>query len=564
MLLELHIKNFALIDTVDLEFSNGLNMLTGETGAGKSILIDSINFILGSKQSRDIIRTGHEQAYVEGVFDIDNEVVSNILNENGIDIEDILIISREINQSGRSISRINGKTVTVGFVRTIGKHLIDLHGQHEHQSLLDEGNHIEILDSYCGEELFETKAKYKECYQTIKEIEKELNKLTSDEQHKLRRIDLLTYQIQEISETNLEINEDEELTRRKNILTNSEKIFTNLSSAYQRLYEAEEKQNAYDEIGTSIVNIESISKYDPKLQEIKGSLEEVYYKLEDAIEAIRDFRDAIEFNTEELDEIELRLDVINKLKRKYGSTLEDILKYYETIKNELFQIERSEEIINELNLKLQKYYRTLSNYADAIGNIRKDQALKLKSLIEKEIQHLGMEKAIFKIEVIDKENFDENGKNHVFFTMTANPGEALKPLSKVASGGEISRIMLAIKSVIADIDMIPTLIFDEIDTGISGRTAQSVAEKMVVLSKNHQILCVSHLPQITSMADYHFKIKKQIKNDKTTTDVRRLITEEQIDELARILGGAVVTELTRKHAKEMLDLADSLKNKIRI
>jgi DNA repair protein RecN (Recombination protein N) len=563
MLLELHIKNFALIDTVDLEFSNGLNMLTGETGAGKSILIDSINFILGSKQSRDIIRTGYDNAYVEGVFEIHNDEVSNILIENGIEIDDILVIAREINQSGRTISRINGKTVTVGFVKTIGKYLIDLHGQHEHQSLLDEENHIDILDSFCGEELVNEKAKYKECFKQIKEIEGELNRLTSDEQHKLRRMDLLGYQIQEISEASLKVNEDDDLIRRKNMLINAEKIYSNLSSIYQRLYETEEKQSAYDEIGSGIVSMESIAKYDTRLQEIKSSLEDIYYKLADAIEEIRDIRDSVEFNADELNEIELRLDLLNKLKRKYGNTVEDILHYYETIKSELSQIERSEEIINDLNLKLQNYYKILNNHADAIGNFRKDEAVRLKLLIEKELQYLGMEKAIFKIEVIDKENFDENGRNQVYFTMSANPGEALKPLSKVASGGEISRIMLAIKGVIADIDSIPTLIFDEIDTGISGRTAQSVAEKMVLISKSHQILCVSHLPQITSMADYHFKIKKQIKNDKTTTFVNRLINEEQIDELARMLGGAVVTDLTRKHAKEMLDLAYDLKNKIR-
>jgi DNA repair protein RecN (Recombination protein N) len=563
MLLELHIRNFALIDRVDLEFSKGLNMLTGETGAGKSILIDSVNFILGEKQTKDIIRTGEESAFVEGVFEICSEEVRELLNESGIEAEDLLIITREINQSGRSISRVNGKTVTLGFLKTLGKLLIDIHGQHEHQSLLNDESHIEILDSFCGEDFAELKKQYKDYYNKVKEIDKELEKLTEDEQYKLRRMDLLNFQIQEISEANLKPNEDEEISRRKDILQNAEKIYSNLSSIYQKLYESDDRSSAFDEIGTSLVQLESIVKYDDRLNSIKSTLEEIYYKLEDVIDGIRDYKDSIEYNADELNEIETRLDTINRLKRKYGKTIEEILSYCEEIKVELSQIQRSEEILEELSRRKQEYLEVLFEQADYITKKRQETADKLKVLIEKELQYLGMDKAIFKVEVEEKEDLNENGRNKVYFTMTANPGEPLKPLAKVASGGEISRVMLAIKSVIADIDSIPTLIFDEIDTGISGRTAQSVAEKMALISKNHQILCVSHLPQIASMADTHFKIQKDVKDEKATTRVYKLNEEQQIEELARMLGGAVVTELTRKHSREMLELAKSLKDKIR-
>jgi DNA repair protein RecN (Recombination protein N) len=563
MLLELHIKNFALIDRVDLEFAEGLNMLTGETGAGKSILIDSVNFLLGDKQSREIIRTGEETAYVEGVFAVENEELLVQLKENGIENEDLIVITREINQSGRSISRINGRTVTVGFLRQVSRYLIDIHGQHEHQSLLHEESHMEILDSFCGHDFTELKQKFRKEYHELKKLEAEIEKLRSDEQYKLRRMDLLTFQIQEISEANLKVGEDEELQKRKSILANSEKIVSNLSSVYGNLYEGDEKGCAYDLLGTAIAHLESVEKYDEGLSRMRSGMEDLYYQLKDIIDGVRDYMDGIEFDADELNEIEVRLDLIGKLKRKYGNDLENILTYMQKIKDELSQMERSEEIIEELSLKRDKFHSELNVMAEEMTDIRKATSIKLKESIEAELRYLGMERAIFKVEVRDRQEFGEHGKDEVFFTMTANPGEPLKPLSKVASGGEMSRIMLAIKSVIAEVDKIPTLIFDEIDTGISGRTAQSVAEKMVLISKSHQILCVTHLPQIASMSDAHFKIQKYVKDDKTITNVHRMDKIEQIDELARMLGGALVTELTRNHSREMLELARELKQKIR-
>lgn len=563
MLLELHIKNFALIDSVDMTFLKGLNVMTGETGAGKSILIDSVNFILGEKQSKDIIRTGQEIAYVEAVFDAQSKEIEYLLSENGIEYEDVLIISREISQSGRSISRINGRTVTIGFLKQIGRLLVDIHGQHEHQSLLNEGSHIDILDSFCGEKLKDLKKEYTELFEKNKEIENQLEKLVTDEQYKLRRIDLLTFQIQEISDAKLKTEEDVELGKRKNILANSEKIFSTLSVIYEKLYESREGECAYDDIGKSLVNLDSIAGFDEKIKDMKNSLEDIYYKLADVTENIRDYMEHNEFDPNELDEIENRLDTINMLKRKYGSSIEAILAYNEKSCKELENIQKSDELINELNKQKSDNLKKLYKIANEMTIIRKKTSETLKQQIERELSYLGMERAVFKVEINEKSTLGDGGKDDVYFLMTANPGEPLRQLSKVASGGEMSRIMLAIKSVIADIDRIPTLIFDEIDIGISGRTAQSVAEKMCQISSKHQILSVTHLPQIASMADIHFKIQKTTQNETTTTKVNKLNIADQIDEMARMLSGTVITDLTRNHAKEVLELANVKKSEIK-
>lgn len=563
MLLELHIKNFALIDSVDMTFSHGLNVLTGETGAGKSILIDSVNFILGDKQNKDIIRTGQDTAYVEAVFDFQGKEIEEALSGNGIETDDVLIISREISQNGRSISRINGRTVTIGFLKQIGSALVDIHGQHEHQSLLNESRHIDILDSFCGEKLKSLKKEYIELFEKNRGIEKQLEKLVTDEQYKLRRMDLLSFQIQEISDAKLKSGEDNELGKKKVILANSEKIFSTLSEVYEKLYESRERECAYDEIGKSLVSLDNIAGFDEVIKGMKNELEDIYYKLGDIIENIREYIDHTEFDPNELDEIENRLDTISKLKRKYGNSLEEILAYYDKACNELEQIQKSDELINELTRQKDNNLKKLYEIADGMTGVRRKTSETLKLKVENELSYLGMERAVFNVEINKKSNLGENGRDEVYFLMTANPGEPLRQLSKVASGGEMSRIMLAIKSAIADIDRIPTLIFDEIDIGISGRTAQSVAEKMCQISSNHQILSVTHLPQIASMADVHFKIQKTTQNEVTTTSVNKLDTGDQIDELARMLSGTAITELTRNHAREVLELANIKKIEIK-
>ena len=563
MLLELHIKDFALIDSADLKFEKGLNILTGETGAGKSIVIDSVNFIMGDKQSRDIIRTGAESAYVEGVFDANSEETSHILQENGIDEEDVLIISREINQNGRSISRINGKTVTVSLLKQVMKYIIDIYGQHQHQSLLDEQNHIQILDSFCGSSIIEIKKQYKALYEQIKEIENQIDRINLDEKDRQRKLGLLSYQINEINEAKLKPNEDEELYKKREVLANAEKIYSSLSHAYNILYSSEEQNSSYDGIGSSIGYLEGIEKYDEKLENIKNELKDVYYNLEGIVDEIREYKDNIDFEPDVLNQVEIRLDLINSLKMKYGNSIEEILAYCERSSSELNELVNNNQTIDKLSQKKKDGYIKLNKLAEDISKIRKEVAVKLEDRIEEELRYLGMDKASFKIVVEDNESLNEDGKNKVYFMMTANVGEPLKPLSKVASGGELSRIMLAIKSVIADVDSIPTLIFDEIDTGISGRAAQAVAEKMCLISKNHQVLCVTHLPQIASMADVHFKIEKNIIDGKTYTNVLKLDNKGQTEELARMLGGAILTDLTRKHSIEMKSLANDLKGKIR-
>lgn len=564
MLLELRIKNFALIDELNINFSQGFNVLTGETGAGKSILIDSVNFLVGEKFNKEIIRTGCDFAFVEGIFEIKNKEIFKILEGYGIESDDYLVIAREINQNNKSIIRINGRTTNLSIIREISKLLIDIHGQHEHQSLLDESKHIDILDSFCGNEFKNIKEEYRNVFDRVKQIEKELEKLTQDEQYRLRKIDLLKFQTQEIQEANLKDGEEQELIQRRDILKNSEKIYSCLNTAYQKIYENELYESAFDSIGSALVSIENIAEFDSKLNDIKLNLEDVYYKLQDAVENIRDYRDKIEYNDNELNEIEHRLDLINKLKRKYGSSIEEILDYYSKIEKELIDLEKSDELIEELESQLKIENEKLHSLSNNITDLRQKTAIYLKEKIEAELKYLGMERAVFEVKVEEKEKFDYNGNNEVKFMITSNPGEPLRPLHKVASGGEISRIMLAIKSVVADVDEIPVLIFDEIDTGISGRTAQSVAEKMILISKNHQILCVTHLPQIASMADKHFKIQKIVIDDKTVTRVNDLKNEERIEEIARMLGGAIVTELTKVNAKEIIELAEQLKVKIRI
>ncbi|KRQ86820.1 DNA repair protein RecN [Caloramator mitchellensis] len=563
MLLELHIKNFALIDAVDLDFSEGLNILTGETGAGKSILIDSINFLLGEKIGKDVIRKSCDFTFVEGVFEIKSEQLKSIMQDLGIDDDEYVVISREMTKNGKNVARINGKTVTVNMLRKISKFLIDIHGQHEHQSLLDENTHLDILDAFCGEEFHKIKMEYKKTYDELVYIDEKINELKKEEQLKLQKMDILSFQINEIASAQLKLGEDEELSKRRNILINSEKIYNTIASSYAQLYQREEGSSAYDEIAMSISQLENITKYDENILNIKNELEEIYYKLEDIISKLRNYRDKVEFNQEELNVIEERLDLINKLKRKYGNTIEEIINYYDKIVEEYSTIEKSEEILDELNKKYDKLLSEITILADKMSLKRKETAAKLSASIENELRYLGMEKAKFNVEVSQLEKIQSSGMDKVVFLFSANPGEQLRKLNKVASGGEMSRIMLAIKTVIAEIDKIPTLIFDEIDTGISGRTAQSVAEKMSVISKGHQVLCVTHLPQIASMSDRHFKIHKMVYNENTITKVTKLNIDEQVEEIARMVGGALVTELTKEHAKEMLTIAFELKNRIK-
>ncbi|KPU44902.1 DNA repair protein RecN [Oxobacter pfennigii] len=566
MLLNLHIKDFALIEDLKLEFSKGLNILTGETGAGKSIIIDSVNFILGDRASKEIIRHGYEKTYVEGIFEfISNSPLKNIMEENGIDIdEDIIILSRELNVSGKSICRINGKMVTTSVLKSIGSHLIDIHGQHEHQSLLKEENHMELLDMFGSQRLHILKDEVHVVYSNVQDIKRELQSIMGDDRERQQRLDLLNYQLKEIDESKLKTGEEEDLNKQKTLLLNSGKLFSVLNDSYNNLYESEEQPSVFDRLGKTLSEFKSIMNLDEKLSEIHKSLEDSYYGLEGAINDIRGYREKIDFDPELIDQVEYRLDTINKLKRKYGSTIEDILKYREKIYIEIDNIQNSEERISSLKARLDSENKILFNISAGLSEERHAAARRMEKGIEDELKFLGMDKSRFVVnfEIIKKDGqivCNDKGVDIITFLISTNIGEPEKSLSKIASGGELSRIMLAVKTVLAYTDKIPSLIFDEIDTGISGKAAQAVGEKLRQLSGSHQIICVTHLPQIASMADTHFYISKASDGNKTNTSVKILNHKEKINEIARMLVGAKITALTLQHAEEMLIMSQKIK-----
>lgn len=567
MLLELSIQDFALIDRLRLQFGKGLNIMTGETGAGKSIIIDSVNFVLGERSSKDIIRTGMDKTEVTAVFEnINNDDLAKIMEEYGIEADDdVLILYRELNTSGRSLCRVNGRTVTTSVLKSIGNFLIDIHGQHEHQSLLNENNHIELLDTFGGNGVSKLKEEVAGSYREVRHIKHQLKSITGDEIERERKLNFLDYQIKEIDGAKLKVGEEEELLKQRTILNNAEKLYSVLSSCYSTLYESQdEDRSVFDKLGYVISELRSISGIDEKINNIYKSIEDTYYTLESAITDIREYRDSIDFNLELINEVESRLDLISKLKRKYGKTVKDILAYRESIYKEMQDIQNSEETAEKLRKQLNAAEATLEDKSRQLSECRKKIAERLGMSITGELKYLGMDKSRFEVSLdVSKKDgqiiYNENGMDIVSFLISTNPGEPLKPLSKIASGGEISRIMLAIKIVLADTDKISSLIFDEIDTGISGRAAQAVAEKLSQISLSHQVICVTHLPQIASMADNHFYIEKKVSSGKTSTDVKKLDDKSRISEIARMLGSAKITDLTLKHAEEMITMAGGIK-----
>jgi DNA repair protein RecN (Recombination protein N) len=574
MLQQLEIYNIALIDEVTIEFGEGLNILTGETGAGKSIIIDSINAILGERVSRDIIRTGQEKALIEAVFCIPSEKLSDIFESIGIQPEEdgTLIITREISLSGRNICRINGIMSTASILKEIGSRIIDMHGQYDNQSLLRDETHLELLDSFGGSNVEKLRMEYSKLLEQYKDIKNTLKSLAGNEGEQERKIDLLKFQIEDITKANLVIGEEEKLLKQRVLLANSEKIINSLNSVYNMLYSdgsmvASMKNSAYECIGEAISELNSISKYDSKYQNFLDRLENLSFILYDLVDEVRNERDNIEYHPSLLEEVESRIDTIYKLKRKYGNSIEDILLFQKKAEQELEVINNSQQLIDQLTLQLEEVREQLYHLASKINSERSKAAELLQSKIDNELWDLEMKKAQFKVNIEFDDSIEENGDRNfmqtgldrVEFLISANVGEPLKPLSKIASGGEMSRIMLAIKAILADVDQIPTLIFDEIDSGISGVASQKVSEKLSLVSKNHQVICVTHLPQIACMADYHFLIKKINKNDKTVTRVKKLEEKEVIEEISRIISGSYISDITRKHAEELLNEAKNKK-----
>ncbi|NLM12236.1 MAG: DNA repair protein RecN [Epulopiscium sp.] len=562
MLIHIYIKNMALIDEITLDFDECLNILTGETGAGKSILIDSINFALGERTSREMIRSGENNALVELLFYLRKNEAMNLLKDMGIHLEEdgYLLISRSINQSGRSICRINGQTITLGMLRQVSNMLIDVHGQHQHQSLLDVGKHIELLDEFCKDTFKDYKNRLAQYYKEYKSIEKQMENLLVDEKEKERKIDLLKFQIDEISEARLKKNEDELLQSQFKILSNLEKLNKGVDTVYALLYENTFKgSSACDNLGEALKILKDLSGIDSELLPVYESAENILIQLEDLSRDIRNYREQIEHDPEELQNVEKRLDLIYNLKRKYGNTIEEILEYKEKIGDELNFIINSDEKRKQLKKEYLDLEKQIIEICKKISDIRKEKAKVIENRIEKVLHELEMKDAKFLIHFSQKEHFNENGWDQVEFLISTNPGEGLKPLSKIASGGEMSRIMLALKSVLADIDEIDTLIFDEIDTGISGRAAQKVAEKLGFISRKHQVICITHLPQIAAMADQHYRIEKKVENQKTISSIQVLDYGEMITEIARLTSGALITDITLKNAEEMKRMANELK-----
>ena len=554
MLRGLDIKNIAVIEKLNVEFFCGMNVLTGETGAGKSILIDSINMILGARANKSLVRYGADKAFVSACFDVEKDIIPE-LEELGIDVEDDeIIISRDLTSEGKSTARINGVMVPLNTLKEISAYLINIHGQQDNQAILDSAKHVLFLDAYAdaGELLKE----YEEKLSIVKKIKNQLDGMKLDEEEKLRRVDMLKYQTDEIEKADLKIGEKEQLTEERVIVMNSGKIAESVSGAYKALYEGD-GVSAYDGVSVSASYLESVSGFDKNLGEIHSRLIDVKYALEDIVHELR----GIDFEYDEnyLNEIEERLDTINKLEKKYGGSVEAVLEFYEKASSELENIQNSDEIIKKLKKELEKEENELRKIGEKLHLERKKAGEKLGKEIEKELAELDMEKAKFEVLVEHTDEFLKNGMDNVEFMISTNPGEPLKPLTKVASGGELSRTMLAIKTILAGVGDAGTLIFDEIDTGVSGSAAQKIASKLWGLGKQSQVICISHQPQLAAFADNHYLIEKKVTDDTAKTTVRKLDEEERILEVARIIDGSDITEAARVHACEMINSANAKK-----
>jgi len=557
MLEYLHIKNVALIDEEIINFGEGLNILTGETGAGKSMVIDSLNFVLGEKVSKDFIRTGESNAFVEALFYLKEEKSLAAVSELGIEADEnsAVLITREINKNGRNVSKINGRVATMNMVKELSSVLIDIHGQHEHQSLLDSSKHINLLDQFCGEQLQLLKKELKNEYRQYKDIQSSIRYLTGDERQREQKIDILQYQTKEIEAAALKENEEEELMQRRKILASAEKLSNGINEINQLINGSEENEGAVGQIYKVKELLRGLSSIDSALSPMAKISEELEIQLGELGLDIRHYGSLGEANPEELYNIEQRLDLIYALKKKYGSNIEEIFQNYEKMKKELDFIINSEGELIKLNKELKDSEAKIFKLCEEISVIRNNRAEKIQQQIEASLIELEMKNARFRIDIQRKKDFTDNGFDRIEFLISANAGEPLKPLSKIASGGEMSRVMLALKSVLADVDMIETLIFDEIDTGVSGRTAQKVAQKMALIAKKHQILCITHLPQIAAMADNHYLIEKKEEAGKTVTQVFELEGEKSVLELARLIGGVEITQTTIVAAQEMKQLA---------
>ncbi|MCK0472542.1 DNA repair protein RecN [Halalkalibacter sp. APA_J-10(15)] len=571
MLVELSIKHFAIIDQLTVPFQKGLTVITGETGAGKSIIIDAIGLLLGGRGSADYVRYGEKRAEIEGLFHVDegNRAVEKA-KDLGIDVSDqMFILRRDITAQGKSICRINGKMVTIAILREIGQTLVDIHGQHEHQSLMQPEHHLHLLDEYAGISLKRTKIEYQELYKKAMQLQQQVVRFSTNEQEMAQKVDLYQFQLKEIEQAQLEPLEDERLLEERHKLQHSEKLFSLLQDSYQSLYG---ENRGLDFLANATAHLEEAATIDTELTALHENVSNSFYLLEEAAFTLRNQMELIEFDPVRLEVVESRLYELTQLKRKYGSTVEEIMEYAAKIEEELDSLVHKDDRLSELVADLEATWKDLYVEAHTLTKLRKEASHKLKDAIHSQLRSLYMGKTEFDVSIqsrvgtkespiIDGQavSFNEGGKDEIEFYLSANPGEPLKPLAKVASGGEISRIMLAIKSIFSHQEGITSVIFDEVDTGVSGRVAQAIAEKIHRISEGSQVLCITHLPQVAAMADTHLYISKNEENQRVRTSVDALTKEEKVNEIARMISGVEVTDLTKQHANELLQLAETLK-----
>lgn len=567
MLQELAIRNFAIIEELHVSLEKGLTVLTGETGAGKSIIIDAVHLLVGGRGSSEFVRHGEKKAEIEGLFQVESPDHPCLRKaaEFGIDTEEeVIIIRREISASGKSVCRINGKLVTIAILREIGSALVDIHGQHEHQELMDAGQHLRLLDQFGGTEVLKAKESYTEVYKRYEQTAKAISQLSENEQQVAHRLDLIQFQLSEIQKAELQLYEDDELLEERRKLSNFEKLYESVQNAANAL---QGEGKGLDWVGLAMTQLEAAAEIDEAYKSVYEAVSESFYVLEDAARHAGSALDSLEFDPNRLNHIETRLNEINQLKRKYGGSIEEVLTYEAKIEEEIDTLTNRETHIEKLRHELAVYEKDLLLEGEQLSRLRQEAADKLTDAIHHELKQLYMDKTVFCIHFETREGktasetklFKKDGLDEVEFYISTNPGEPLKPLSKVASGGELSRMMLAMKTIFSQHQGITSIIFDEVDTGVSGRVAQAIGEKIYEVAAHSQVLCISHLPQVAAMADTHLYISKMMTGGRTRTMIEPLENKAKVREIGRMISGVEMTDLTKQHAQELLDLAASLK-----
>ena len=550
MLLEISIKNFAIIEEISLTFENGMTVLTGETGAGKSIIIDAMNLMLGARASLDVIRHGANKAEIEGLFSVgENPALTQILEENGIDVTEELIIRRDILQNGRSIGRINGQMVNLTTLRAVGQYLVDIHGQHDQEELMKPNMHIRMLDEFGNEQFADVKKHYQELFESYRQLRKRVVTKQKNEQEHKARIEMLEFQIAEIEAAALKAGEDQALNQKRDKLLNHKNIADTLTNAYVML--DDEEFSSLSNIRSAMNDLMTLEEFDADYKEMSANVSEAYYILEEVTKHLGDVIDDLDFDAGSLQQIEARLEVIYSITRKYGGSVDDVLEYYENITKEYNLLTGNDESSDDMEKALKHLEKELIVAAEELSQERHALAKDLEAEIKQELADLYMEKADFQVQ-FTKGKFNRDGNEAVEFYISTNPGEGFKPLVKVASGGEISRLMLAIKSAFSRKEDKTSIVFDEVDTGVSGRVAQAIAQKIYKIGSNGQVLAISHLPQVIAVADYQFFIEKRSDENTTVSTVRLLTEEERVEEIAKMLAGSNITEMAREQARELL------------